>query len=143
MLSTSFRRTSPPVFLHNHSLGDEHSHAGRLSQQAALSCLKRSACLSGFNVKAHRLTFAGSFFHPSLSATRGNEYRCPKPITSSCLSQSGVHTMAIIDPYYLGVTAAVTVAYQLSFFLVANGFKFDKVTDFAGRLTSSSAEHGS
>lgn len=38
----------------------------------------------------------------------------------------------VIDPYYLAITAIVTVAYQLSFFLVANGFKFDKVTDFAG-----------
>lgn len=33
---------------------------------------------------------------------------------------------------YLGVTAIVTALYQFSFFVIAAGFKIDKVTDFAG-----------
>ena len=40
----------------------------------------------------------------------------------------------VIAPDYdnLAICAIVTVAMQLSFFVVAAGFKFDKVTDFAG-----------
>ncbi|KAL2612715.1 hypothetical protein R1flu_024407 [Riccia fluitans] len=33
---------------------------------------------------------------------------------------------------YLGITALVTAIYQFSFFVIAAGFKIDKVTDFAG-----------
>eukprot|EP00475_Leptophrys_vorax_P043726 TRINITY_DN8510_c0_g1_i1.p1 TRINITY_DN8510_c0_g1~~TRINITY_DN8510_c0_g1_i1.p1 ORF type:complete len:388 (+),score=-6.94 TRINITY_DN8510_c0_g1_i1:176-1165(+) len=40
--------------------------------------------------------------------------------------------VAILDGNFLGLTAIVTVAYQLFFFVIAAGFKFDKVTDFAG-----------
>ncbi|CAI5471107.1 unnamed protein product [Closterium sp. Yama58-4] len=39
---------------------------------------------------------------------------------------------AVTDSNYLAITAVVTIAYQLSFFVIAAGFKFDKVTDFAG-----------
>eukprot|EP00250_Pteridium_aquilinum_P008647 c18100_g1_i1 orf=874-1854(-) len=38
----------------------------------------------------------------------------------------------VLDDNYLGITAIVTVLYQSSFFVIAAGFKFDKVTDFAG-----------
>jgi len=38
----------------------------------------------------------------------------------------------VIDQNYLAITAVVTVLYQFSFFVIAAGFKFDKVTDFAG-----------
>lgn len=38
----------------------------------------------------------------------------------------------VLDDNYLAITAIVTVLYQLSFFIIAAGFKFDKVTDFAG-----------
>ena len=40
--------------------------------------------------------------------------------------------LASADPYGLLTTAAVTAVYQLSFFIVACGCKFDKLTDFAG-----------
>jgi hypothetical protein len=36
------------------------------------------------------------------------------------------------DRNYLGITALVTAVFQLTFFIVAATFKFDKVTDFAG-----------
>ncbi|OAE23587.1 hypothetical protein AXG93_4316s1180 [Marchantia polymorpha subsp. ruderalis] len=36
------------------------------------------------------------------------------------------------DAVFLTITACVTVLYQFLFFVVAAGFKFDKVTDFAG-----------
>ncbi|KAL2629150.1 hypothetical protein R1flu_013836 [Riccia fluitans] len=36
------------------------------------------------------------------------------------------------DAIFLGITAGVTILYQFSFFVVAYGFRFDKVTDFAG-----------
>ncbi|CAI7899446.1 unnamed protein product [Closterium sp. NIES-54] len=39
---------------------------------------------------------------------------------------------AVTDSNYLAITTVVTIAYQLSFFVIAAGFKFDKVTDFAG-----------
>uniref|UniRef100_A0A2N9IMP7 Uncharacterized protein n=1 Tax=Fagus sylvatica TaxID=28930 RepID=A0A2N9IMP7_FAGSY len=38
----------------------------------------------------------------------------------------------VIDSHFLGLTAIVTVAYQLFFFIVTALLKFDKVTDFAG-----------
>ncbi|KAK2606401.1 hypothetical protein QQS21_003220 [Conoideocrella luteorostrata] len=38
----------------------------------------------------------------------------------------------VLDDYYLGITAIVTVAYQLLFFAIAFTFKFDKLTDLAG-----------
>ncbi|OAA68224.1 hypothetical protein SPI_00419 [Niveomyces insectorum RCEF 264] len=38
----------------------------------------------------------------------------------------------VLDQYYLGLTAIITVAYQLAFFFVAFALKFDKLTDFAG-----------
>ncbi|KAL1896885.1 hypothetical protein Sste5346_004519 [Sporothrix stenoceras] len=38
----------------------------------------------------------------------------------------------VLDRYYLGLTAIITVGYQLIFFAIAFTFKFDKVTDFAG-----------
>ncbi|RUP51426.1 hypothetical protein BC936DRAFT_148146 [Jimgerdemannia flammicorona] len=41
-------------------------------------------------------------------------------------------TVQVFDNYYLGITALVTILYQLSFFTVAASFKFDTVTDFAG-----------
>ncbi|OZJ03894.1 hypothetical protein BZG36_03950 [Bifiguratus adelaidae] len=41
-------------------------------------------------------------------------------------------TAYVLDQYYLGVTALVTVAIQLLFFVFAVIFKTDKVTDFAG-----------
>lgn len=37
-------------------------------------------------------------------------------------------TAHVLDDYYLGITAIVTVAYQLVFFAVAFTFKFDKLT---------------
>ncbi len=40
--------------------------------------------------------------------------------------------VTVLDDYNLGLCAIVTVCYQLSFFFVAFGCKFDKVTDFAG-----------
>ncbi|RSM01981.1 hypothetical protein CDV31_011125 [Fusarium ambrosium] len=38
----------------------------------------------------------------------------------------------VLDDYYLGITAIITVAYQLFFFSIAYTLKFDKLTDFAG-----------
>lgn len=38
----------------------------------------------------------------------------------------------VLDDNYLAITAIVTAVYQFTFFLIAAGFKFDKVTDFAG-----------
>ncbi|KAJ3470224.1 hypothetical protein MRS44_000323 [Fusarium solani] len=38
----------------------------------------------------------------------------------------------VLDNYYLGITAIITVAYQLFFFAIAFTLKFDKLTDFAG-----------
>jgi len=38
----------------------------------------------------------------------------------------------VLDAYYMGIVALVTVAQQLFFFIIAAYFKFDKVTDFAG-----------
>ncbi|EHK39998.1 uncharacterized protein TrAtP1_006025 [Trichoderma atroviride] len=38
----------------------------------------------------------------------------------------------VLDDYYLGITAIVTVGYQLFFFAIAYACKFDKLTDFAG-----------
>ena len=37
-------------------------------------------------------------------------------------------TAHVLDNYYLGITAIVTVAFQLFFFFIAFAFKFDKVT---------------
>ncbi|KAJ6443051.1 oxidoreductase [Purpureocillium lavendulum] len=41
-------------------------------------------------------------------------------------------TAHVLDDYYLGITAIVTVGYQLFFFAIAYTFKFDKLTDLAG-----------
>ncbi|KAK4997441.1 hypothetical protein LTR66_003136 [Elasticomyces elasticus] len=41
-------------------------------------------------------------------------------------------TTHVLDDYYLAITLLITVVYQLFFFCIAFGFKFDKVTDFAG-----------
>ncbi|RSL85973.1 hypothetical protein CEP51_003066 [Fusarium floridanum] len=38
----------------------------------------------------------------------------------------------VLDDYYLGITAIITVAYQLFFFSIAYTLKFDKLTDFSG-----------
>ena len=38
----------------------------------------------------------------------------------------------VLDPYYLAITALVTVGYQLLFFFFAAGLKVDTFTDFAG-----------
>mmetsp|Transcript_19976 Transcript_19976/g.47579 ORF Transcript_19976/g.47579 Transcript_19976/m.47579 type:complete len:305 (-) Transcript_19976:79-993(-) len=38
----------------------------------------------------------------------------------------------VFDPFYLLISALITVGQQLAFFIVAACFKFDKVTDFAG-----------
>ncbi|KAH9314759.1 hypothetical protein KI387_023386, partial [Taxus chinensis] len=40
--------------------------------------------------------------------------------------------MAVLDDNFLAITAIVTVAYQLAFFIITAAFRFDKVTDFAG-----------
>ena len=40
--------------------------------------------------------------------------------------------LASVDPNGLLTTAAVTAVYQLGFFTIACGCKFDKLTDFAG-----------
>ncbi|KAG6549943.1 hypothetical protein Mapa_008454 [Marchantia paleacea] len=45
---------------------------------------------------------------------------------------AGSSEPGVRDGIFLGITAGVTVLYQFSFFVVAAGFKFDKVTDFAG-----------
>jgi hypothetical protein len=45
---------------------------------------------------------------------------------SSCAVQ-------LIDDHYLVVTAIITFLMQSSFFIVAAGFQFDYVTDFAGK----------
>lgn len=37
-----------------------------------------------------------------------------------------------MDDNFLAITAIITVAYQLAFFLITAGFRFDKLTDFAG-----------
>lgn len=37
-------------------------------------------------------------------------------------------TIHVLDDYYLGITALITIGYQLSFFAVAFYFKFDKLT---------------
>ncbi|CAG8484047.1 7129_t:CDS:2 [Paraglomus brasilianum] len=41
-------------------------------------------------------------------------------------------TVRVLDDYYLGITAIITIAYQMSFFVIAWFCQFDKVTDFAG-----------
>jgi len=38
----------------------------------------------------------------------------------------------VLDGYFMGLCALVTVAMQVSFFIIAAYYKFDKVTDFAG-----------
>ncbi|CAK7565171.1 MAG: hypothetical protein SEPTF4163_003081 [Sporothrix epigloea] len=38
----------------------------------------------------------------------------------------------VLDNYYLGITATITIAFQLLFFAIAYTCKFDKLTDFAG-----------
>jgi hypothetical protein len=38
----------------------------------------------------------------------------------------------LIDEHYLAITAIITVLMQSCFFLIAAGFEFDYVTDFAG-----------
>ncbi|MCD7452155.1 hypothetical protein HAX54_015267 [Datura stramonium] len=38
----------------------------------------------------------------------------------------------VIDSHFLGLTAIVTVVYQLIFFIITALLKFDKLTDFAG-----------
>ncbi|PHH67099.1 hypothetical protein CDD81_4494 [Ophiocordyceps australis] len=38
----------------------------------------------------------------------------------------------VLDDYYLGITAIMTVGYQLFFFAIAYSCKFDKLTDLAG-----------
>ncbi|PKS09880.1 hypothetical protein jhhlp_004503 [Lomentospora prolificans] len=38
----------------------------------------------------------------------------------------------VLDDFYLGLTAIITVVYQLVFFSIAFGCKFDLLTDFAG-----------
>ncbi|KAF3437190.1 hypothetical protein FNV43_RR19943 [Rhamnella rubrinervis] len=38
----------------------------------------------------------------------------------------------VIDSHFLGLTAIITVGYQLLFFIITALLKFDKVTDFAG-----------
>lgn len=41
-------------------------------------------------------------------------------------------SVEVMDEWYLGISAVITVAQQVFFFIIAAGFKFDKVTDFAG-----------
>ena len=43
----------------------------------------------------------------------------------------------VLDGYYLGITALVTVAYQLFFFAIAFTMKFDKLTGQPLALPSS------
>eukprot|EP00961_Rhodomonas_salina_P116140 1563416-Rhodomonas_salina.1 len=43
-------------------------------------------------------------------------------------------SVEVMDEWYLGISAVITVAQQVFFFIIAAGFKFDKVTDFAGGL---------
>lgn len=52
--------------------------------------------------------------------------------SSNLFAMTVVH---VLDDYYLGITAIITVAYQLFFFAIAFTFKFDKLT---GRSDSSS-----
>jgi hypothetical protein len=35
----------------------------------------------------------------------------------------------VLDPYYMGITALVTIAQQLFFFVIAAYFQFDKASD--------------
>lgn len=37
-------------------------------------------------------------------------------------------TAYVLDNYYLGITAIITLAYQLFFFAIAFSLKFDKLT---------------
>ena len=48
------------------------------------------------------------------------------------LSSLSLSKVFAVDPDNLAICAIVTVAMQVAFFIVAAGFKFDKVTDFAG-----------
>ncbi len=43
-------------------------------------------------------------------------------------------TAHVLDDFYLGITAIVTVGYQLFFFAIAYTFKFDKLTGKKNRL---------
>mmetsp|Transcript_20117 Transcript_20117/g.39062 ORF Transcript_20117/g.39062 Transcript_20117/m.39062 type:complete len:336 (+) Transcript_20117:113-1120(+) len=41
-------------------------------------------------------------------------------------------TTEVLDAYYMGICAIITVAMQVTFFIIAAYYQFDKVTDFAG-----------
>ena len=60
--------------------------------------------------------------------------RTTKYLYSPCptFATAAMSSIEVLDPYYFGLCALVTVGMQLSFFAVANGCKFDLVTDFAG-----------
>ena len=47
-------------------------------------------------------------------------------------AEAGPTMVNVLDPYYLAITALVTVGYQLLFFFFAAGLKVDTFTDFAG-----------
>ena len=38
----------------------------------------------------------------------------------------------VLDPYYMGISALVTVAQQVIFFIIAAYFQFDKVGESGG-----------
>ena len=66
-------------------------------------------------VRLLRLFKRFAFFHQDSCTTQ----------PSFAVSMTVVH---VLDNYYLGITAIITVAYQLFFFAIAFTLKFDKLT---------------
>jgi hypothetical protein len=63
---------------------------------------------------------------------KGKIEKSPHQTSASAPRPPTLTMVQVLDPYYLGITALVTVGYQLTFFFFAAGLKIDTVTDFAG-----------